>query len=104
MSEVPLYTMCQARTWVWLRRASAGDMTRAVDELPTCCILHKVMSLEPQKGHEPRASMALGSWPELIAQKVYINLFYISQFPQKSVNLSFIITAIKNKWIDLCGN
>jgi len=35
------------------------------------------------------------------ATKVFIKSFYTSQFPHKSVNLSFII---KNKSTDLCGN
>ena len=40
----------------------------------------------------------------LISQNVLIKLFSKSQFPHKSVNLSFIITSMKNKFTDLCGN
>ena len=40
----------------------------------------------------------------LISQKVFIKSFYKSQFPQKSVNISSIITYMKDKWTDLCGN
>ena len=39
-----------------------------------------------------------------ISQKIFIRLFHISQFPQKSVNVSFIITNVKNKLTNLCGN
>ena len=40
----------------------------------------------------------------LILQKVYIKSFRKSQFPDKSVNLSFIITNMHSKLTDLCGN
>ena len=39
-----------------------------------------------------------------ISHKVFLKSFCRSQFPHKSVNLSFIITNIKNKLTDLCGN
>ena len=37
----------------------------------------------------------------LISQKVFVKSFRKSQFPHKSVNGSFLITNIKNKWTDL---
>ena len=37
------------------------------------------------------------------AHTVFIKSFCKSQFPHKSVNLSFIITRMKNKLTDLCG-
>ena len=40
----------------------------------------------------------------LISQKVFIKSFCNSRFPHKSVNLSFIITNIKNKLTDVCGD
>ena len=48
----------------------------------------------------PRCCPALSV---LISHKVSIKSFGKSQFPHKSVNLSFIITDIKNKSTDLCG-
>ena len=39
-----------------------------------------------------------------IAQKTFTKSFFQSQFPYKSVNLSFIITNVKNKLTDLCGS
>ena len=39
----------------------------------------------------------------LISHKVLIKSFWTSQFPHKSVNLSFIITNIKNKLTFFCG-
>jgi len=40
----------------------------------------------------------------LISQKVFIKSFFKSQFPHKSVKLSFIITNMKNKLTNLRGN
>ena len=40
----------------------------------------------------------------LISHKVFIKSFCKSQFPQRYVNLSFIIANIKNKLKNLCGN
>ena len=40
----------------------------------------------------------------LISLKVFIKSFCKSQFPHKSVNLSFIITDLKDKLTSLCGN
>ena len=40
----------------------------------------------------------------LISQKSVNEFVFKCQFPHKSVNLSFIITNIKNKLTDLCGN
>jgi len=37
-------------------------------------------------------------------QKVSVKSFCKCQFLHKSVNLSFIITTLKNKLADLCGN
>ena len=42
--------------------------------------------------------------PYLISHKVFIKAFLKSQFPYKSVNLSFIITDIQNELTDLRGN
>jgi len=39
-----------------------------------------------------------------ITNKVLFKSFYKGQFPHKSVNLSFIVTDIKDKLTDLCGN
>ena len=47
---------------------------------------------------------AAPSRSRLISQKVFIKSFCKSQLPQKSVNLSFITTNIKNKLTDSCGN
>ena len=41
---------------------------------------------------------------ELISHKVFIGAICKSQFPPKSVNVSFTITYIKDKLTDLCGN
>ena len=40
----------------------------------------------------------------LNSQKVFIMSFCKGRIPHKSVNLSFIITHMKNKLTDLCGN
>ena len=40
----------------------------------------------------------------IISQKVFIKSFCKSQFPHRSVELSFIITNLKSKLTDLCGN
>ena len=40
----------------------------------------------------------------LISHKVFFKLFCRSQFPHKSVNLSFSITYAKKRLTDLCGN
>ena len=42
--------------------------------------------------------------PAFISQKVFIELFRIGKFPHKSVKSSFIITNVKHKLTDLCGN
>ena len=39
-----------------------------------------------------------------ISQKVLVTTFCTSQFPQKSVNLFFMLVAIKDKLKDLCRN
>jgi len=41
---------------------------------------------------------------DFISHTVFIKSFCKSQLPHKSVNVSFIITDIKNKLTDLCGN
>ena len=41
---------------------------------------------------------------DLISQKVSTKWFFKTLFPQKSVNLSFITTHIKNKSTNLCEN
>ena len=43
-------------------------------------------------------------FPDLVSQKVFIKLFCKSQFPHQSVNLSFIVTNMKDKLTNLCGN
>ena len=43
-------------------------------------------------------------WGGLISRKVFLKLFYKSQFPHKFVNLSFTITNMKNELTDLWGN
>ena len=40
----------------------------------------------------------------LISQKVFTKSFCKSQFPHKSVNVSFIITNFDNTLTDLCGS
>ena len=40
----------------------------------------------------------------LISQKGFIKSFCNSQFPHKSVNLSFISVMLKDKLTSLCGN
>ena len=42
--------------------------------------------------------------PKFVSQKASIESFCKSQFPHEFVNLSFIITYIKNELTDLCGN
>jgi len=53
-------------------------------------------------------SLDSGGWhlwlAHLISQKVFVDAFFKSQLPHKSVNLSFIITYEKNKLMDLCGH
>ena len=39
----------------------------------------------------------------LVFQKVFIKLFCTSQFPDQSVNVSFIITNMKNKLTNFVG-
>ena len=39
-----------------------------------------------------------------ISQKVFIKSFCKGEFPPKSVNVSFIITHMKNRMTDLCRN
>ena len=41
---------------------------------------------------------------ELIRHKVFIKSFCKSQFPHKSVDLSFILVIIQDKLTSLCGN
>ena len=50
------------------------------------------------------AGLSLFNATVIISQKVFIKSFGKSQFPHKSANVSFIITNIKNKLTDLCGN
>ena len=45
-----------------------------------------------------------GNTSEIVSQRVFIKLFCISQFPHKSVNLSFIIVIIRDELTNLCGN
>ena len=46
-----------------------------------------------------------GGWTRnIFSHKVFTNSFCKSQFPQKSVNVSFVIADIKNELTDLCGN
>ena len=40
----------------------------------------------------------------IISQKVFIKLFYKSQFPRKFVNFFFIITNIQDTLTFFCGN
>ena len=53
----------------------------------------------PQLSFELRVEYA-----ECISQKVFITSFLKSQFPHKSVNLSFIIATMKDKLTDFRGN
>jgi hypothetical protein len=46
----------------------------------------------------------LGDASKLISQKVLVKSFSKIQLPHKSVNVSFIITNVKNKLTDVCGN
>ena len=41
---------------------------------------------------------------EPIPQKVFIQSFLTSQFPQKPVNLFFVLVIVKDKLTNLCGN
>ena len=56
----------------------------------------------PEFGDEEQADYLHAC--QIIAHKVFITSFCKSQFPHKSVNLSSIITSIKDKLTDLCGN
>ena len=40
----------------------------------------------------------------IISQKVFLKSFCRGELPYKFVNVSFLITDIKNKLTDLCGN
>jgi len=70
--------------------------------------VEELLTQREGRGHARRQKRTLGrprSAPVLpvddfISQKVFIKSFCKSQFPQKSVNVSFIIT----KLTDLCGN
>ena len=39
-----------------------------------------------------------------LSQKVFVKLFFESQFPHKYVNLSFIVANMKDQLTDLYGN
>ena len=39
-----------------------------------------------------------------ISQQVFVKSFCKSQFPHKSVNLSFILVTINDKLTDVCGD
>ena len=41
---------------------------------------------------------------EHISPTVFAKLFFKSQFPYKSVNLSFMEVVVKDKLTDLCGH
>jgi len=64
----------------------------------------------PGKGDLIRLQELVGATPPsaqpswLISQKVFIKFFCKSQFPHKSVNISFIITNMKNEFTNLCRN
>ena len=42
--------------------------------------------------------------PGLISQKVFIKSFRKSQFPDKSINLFFMLVMMKDKLTNVCGN
>ena len=48
--------------------------------------------------------VAILSTRDLISHKDPLTLFLKSQLPHKFVNVSFIITDVKNKLTDLCEN
>ena len=50
------------------------------------------------------ARFAQMSGAGFVSQKVFIKLFFKSQFPHKSVIFSFIINNIKNKLTNMCVN
>ena len=52
----------------------------------------------------PNATVRPAPAHKFISPKVFTKSLCKSQFPQKSVNLFFIITNIKNKLTNLCGN
>ena len=54
-----------------------------------------------------KVAAVVGDMAEDVARALtesFVNSFSKSQFPHKSVNLSFITAYIKNKLTDLCGN
>ena len=54
---------------------------------------------------EQAQGLSLSKFPDdFISQNLFVKSFCKSQFPHKSVNLSFSITNVKNKFTDLCGN
>ena len=58
----------------------------------------------PHDGESASSGGSARSGHEFISPKVCIKLFCKTRFPHKSVKLSFIVTDIKNKLTDLCGN
>ena len=83
VSEVPLYKGAQ----VWWRQITCSYLTVGSHRFQTSTL------------------RLLGNTAvKFISQKVFINSFCKSHFLHKSVNLSFIITNMKNKLKDLCGN
>jgi hypothetical protein len=51
-----------------------------------------------------RSQIQIRSHQEFMSQRVFIQSLCRSQFTHKSVNWSFIITHVKNKLTDWCGN
>jgi len=56
-----------------------------------------VKKVAPKRGQVVKELVAL------ISHEVLLTSFCKSQFPHKSVNLSFMITTAKNELTDLCG-
>ena len=70
-------------------------------------MIHKSISLKYVVGAVGSAAYDVtleDEWSTEDGQKVFIKSFCKSQFPHKSVHLSFIITNVQHKLTDLCGN
>ena len=71
------------------------------------CLTHAELNPKSHTGTPKLALVLEGAVLEAagsISQKSFIKSFGESQFPHKSVNLSFIITNIRNRLTDLGGN
>ena len=71
-----------------------------------CTEMVFIMNTTPDeiRGDPGSGNPLAGTLREFASLKVSLKSFFRSQLPHKSVNVSFTITAIKNKLTDLCRN